>query len=99
MSYNFFASVALDTHLPKTLDYGVESSLETVLKRGMRVEVPLRGRLVLGTVVSIQKSSLARGIKALRSIVNPEPLLSEELFELALWISKYYATPLNKVFK
>jgi primosomal protein N' (replication factor Y) (superfamily II helicase) len=47
-TYPKYASVILDVSVDKLLDYGLKEEQAAVAKRGMRVEVPVRGRLCTG---------------------------------------------------
>ncbi len=90
-----YASVLLDVAIEKALDYGIPDTLE--VKRGMQVQVPLRGRLRSGYVVEIKEKSSFSKTLPIHSILSEEELLNEELFELAIWMSKYYCTSLQQV--
>ncbi len=91
------ASVVLDDALEKPLDYAIPPSCE--LEVGMRVAVPLRGRTAIGTVLALKEQSPFSQLKSLERIVSTSPLISPELFELALWISKYYCCPIGKILR
>ena len=49
-----YASVILDVSIDKALDYAIPDNLENIIKRGSRVEVPLRGQVQKGYVVAIK---------------------------------------------
>ena len=92
------AEVVLDTALERPLDYSIPATCPP-LKVGMRVEVPLRGKTAKGTILALKEKSPFSKIKPLIKALGEEPLISDDLFQLTLWISKYYSTPLSKVFK
>jgi len=95
MHYSKYVSVILDVSLDKTLDYGVPDEL--TVQRGVRVEVPVRGHLRSGYVVSVKDSSEFPSIKPIAKVSQIK--IPEALFELALWMAKYYCTPLRQVLK
>ena len=93
-----YASVILDQAVGKTLDYGVPMAFDHLVKRGVRVEVPLRGRVCGGYVFEV-KETVDFKVKPIKRILSETELITDDLFELALWISSYYCAPLNQVVK
>jgi primosomal protein N' (replication factor Y) len=98
-SYTTFVSVIVDLAIDKPLDYGVPKELLPLAKRGMQVTVPLRNRLRTGYILDIKEKSSCSKILPLHAIANQEELLLPELFELALWMSRYYNASLRQVLK
>lgn len=94
-----YASVLLDVAVDKTLDYGVDETLLSQIKRGSRVEVPLKRSLQKGFVLELKSSPSFPRVKAIKRMLNEHELLNEELFELATWMAKYYCAPLRQVLK
>lgn len=94
-----YASIILDVSLDKVLDYGILLEQMPLLKRGMRVEVPVRNRLESGYVLEVKKATAFNPVKPISAILSPHPLISDDLFELAQWMSRYYCTPLRSIFK
>lgn len=92
------AEVLLDNSLERPLDYSIPDDFDD-LEIGTRVEVPLRGRSAVGTILALKKTSSFSKLKSLGKKLGDKPLVSPELFELAAWITKYYASPLSKVLK
>lgn len=97
--YVKFASVILDVSLDKMLDYGVTAELADEIKRGMRVEVPVRGHQRTGYVFAIKEKPAFPRVLPISRILSEKKLITDELFELAQWISNYYYAPLAKVLK
>lgn len=89
------ASVLIDKGIDQALDYGVDSSQIQHIHKGSVVEVPLRGRSRKGFVLDLKETSPFKKILAIQNI--HEQSLPQELFDLALWISRYYLAPLGKV--
>lgn len=80
------------------LDYEVPSGLE--LMPGQRVEVPLgKGdRLRVGCCVVLQnRPDNGRPLKPVRRVIDPQPLLSPAMLQLAVWVADYYLCPLGQV--
>lgn len=93
--FSKYASILLDVAVEKALDYGVPDSLD--VKRGMQVQVPLRGRLRNGYVIELKEESAFQKTLPIHAVLSEEELLTDELFELAFWMSKYYCTSLQQV--
>lgn len=93
-----YASIVLDVALDKALDYSIPLELQP-LKIGMRVEVPVRNRMQTGTVIAIKDTADFPNVRPLSKVLSDVELIAPQLFELALWMAKYYCTPLRQVLK
>ncbi len=94
-----YASIILELSIDKLLDYGIPNHLEPMLRPGMRVEVPLKGKLQTGYVVKIKNQPDFSPVKPIHSILSSVELITPDLFELALWMARYYCSPLRQIFK
>lgn len=97
--YSTFVSVLVDLGIDKPLDYGVPEECIPLVKRGSQVEVPLKGYPRMGYVLEVKKETACSKVLPLHSVTSDEELLTEELFELALWMSQYYQATLRQVLK
>jgi len=97
-TFTKFASVALEISLNKTLDYGVPEEFDSRIKKGMKVSVPVRGKAQTGYVVDLKDSPSFPKVMPISNL-HEEVVIEEDLFELALWMAKYYGAPLRKIFK
>ncbi|MFA6915254.1 MAG: primosomal protein N' [Parachlamydiales bacterium] len=93
------ASVILDNALDKRLDYSIPENLQGKITPGMRIEVSVRGRTCYGTVSELKNESSFGHLKPILSIVGEGDSLPPDLFELAQWMSNYYAAPLRNVIR
>ncbi len=66
-----------------------------------RVTVPFRNREVQGFVVGFRedKPDGLDEIREIQEVLDPEPLIRGQLFELSRWIADYYMAPLGEVLK
>ena len=87
-------------------DYSIPSELETSVKKGVRVEVPLgrSNRKLTGYCVDIigpmhpEASSVNPDkLKPIQKVIDAKPLLTESLLKLAYHISNYYVCELGTV--
>jgi primosomal protein N' (replication factor Y) (superfamily II helicase) len=97
--FSAYASVIVDVAVDKVLEYGITAAQQAILQPGIRVEVPVRGHLRSGYVLHIKEQSSYPKVQPIAAILSEMPLISADLFELALWISRYYCTPLRDVFR
>ncbi len=92
------AEVAVPVPIEGTLTYLVPADLRDVLEVGMRVVVPLRGKLLTGVVVALGREAPGkRKLKAIREAADERPVITPQLRRLAAWISDYYIAPLGEV--
>src|SRR6266478_831409 len=94
-----YVRVVVDRAIHRELDYSVPESLAERVGIGSRVRVPFRDKFALGTVVAVPESSEARGIRPIQLVIGEAPILSEQLLELARWISAYYCCPIETVMR
>jgi len=74
--------------IDKPYDYLVPVELEQQIRPGMRVLVPFGGgnRPCDGVVLAVQHQQEGEGLKRILSLLDEEPVLSEKLLKLALWM-------------
>lgn len=94
---------AFDTGVDREFDYLLPDSLGEI-RPGQRVEVPFgrsnKSRKAFCTQVNPEPAHEEKSfkLKKVKKIIDPEPLLDENLVKLARWISDYYIAPLGQVF-
>src|SRR6266404_6986665 len=94
-----YVRVIVDRAIRRELDYSVPENLAGRVGVGSRVRVPFRDKSALATVVAILEHSDAKGVRPIEAIIGEAPALSEELLELARWISAYYCCPIEVVMR
>jgi primosomal protein N' (replication factor Y) len=78
---------ALQTNTPFT--YIADDAIENDIKIGSRVIVPFgkSGRPIQGFVVGEEQGNSIEELKNIISILEPEPLLNQELIDLSAWLA------------
>jgi primosomal protein N' (replication factor Y) len=94
-----YIRVIIDRAIHRELDYLVPEALSERVGVGSRVRVPFRERSALATVVAVLDHSKAEGLRSIEAVIGETPILSEELLELAKWISTYYCCPIETVMR
>lgn len=92
--------VLVDGASDLVLDYAIPEGI-TTLQPGCRVQVPLRNRPANGTVLLVHESpeEWRDRLKPLLRLIDPEPLISSPLMELARWAADYYVVPLEQMIR
>lgn len=94
-------TVQLLTGLHKPLGYKVPGAMAGKVSVGSLVKVPLRQRFELAVVRSMENEGgfpEAR-LKRIVSLVQPHPVLTPDLIDMADWMSRYYACGIDQVFE
>ncbi|OQW95405.1 MAG: primosomal protein N', partial [Beggiatoa sp. IS2] len=94
--------IALPVLIPgvECLDYLPPPNVPlTQLRRGMRLQVPLKNKVYVGLLWEIATYSEVdiSKLKAALAVLDTTPLLSEENLNLLAWASHYYYHPLGEV--
>ncbi len=98
MTDALLADVAVPLPVDGTLTYSVPNAMLDEVAVGKRVVVPVKSKLLTGIIWKIRSGEKARsGLRPIREIIEPQPVLTRELMKLAEWISGYYAEPLGEV--
>jgi len=93
--------IALPIGLDRTFTYAVPDALRGRLFVGQRVRVPFgpKNRKQVGWVVGGVETTDLKQVKQVAETVDDKPLLSQDLVDLAFWMSRYYVTPIGQVFE
>ena len=94
-----FVSVIVDRGVNHPLDYAVPKENAHLIKRGMQVKVSLRGTLCTGYVLAVKNKTEITNVLPVSAILSENELLTDELFDLGIWMSHYYNAPLRQVLK
>jgi primosomal protein N' (replication factor Y) len=98
-SFVKYASIVLDVSVDKLLDYGLLPEQAEIAKRGMRVEVPVRGHLRSGYIFAIKDTAEFPKVQGIHRFMTETELITPDLFDLAVWMSKYYCVTLRETFQ
>ncbi len=90
-----FARVMVDESGGRSFDYEIPAALADAAGIGCRVRVPVRTRVILGTIIALSDTTEADGVRLISELVSDEPALSPQLIRLAEWVANYYCCPLE----
>ncbi|MGA8300413.1 MAG: primosomal protein N' [Terriglobales bacterium] len=92
-----FCDVALAVPLDMAFTYAVPPGMEPVV--GGRVLVPFRQQRMSGVVVELHDRAPQVKTKNVIEVLDPSPVLDEQLLKLGRWIADYYLAPLGEVLR
>lgn len=93
MTKSLILRIALPTPLRRLFDYLPPQGVDPAsLMPGIRVKVPFQSRTLIGVLISIEKNSSVpyEKLKAASEILDSEPLLPDDLYNLCCWAADYY---------
>jgi primosomal protein N' (replication factor Y) len=94
-----FCDVSLPVPLDQPFTYSLPLTLQHRVKTGSRIVVPFGTRKMTGVVLAIHNDAPTIPIKDALRLIDPEPVLDDELLALGRWISGYYCSPLGEVLR
>jgi primosomal protein N' (replication factor Y) len=92
-----FCDVAVPVPLDMVFSYRVPADAAPVV--GGRVLVPFRQQRLTGVVVELHDRKPSVATKNIFSVIDPAPVLDDQLLRLGRWIADYYLAPLGEVFR
>ena len=92
-----FCDVALAVPLDMAFTYRVPADAAPVV--GGRVLVPFRQQRMTGIIVELHDRKPSVQTKSVLSVLDPAPVLDEQLLRLGRWIADYYLAPIGEVFR
>jgi primosomal protein N' (replication factor Y) len=92
-----FCDVAVPVPLDMVFTYGVPADAAPVV--GGRVLVPFRQQRISGIVVELHDRKPSVPTKKILAVLDPAPVLDEQLLLLGRWIADYYLAPIGEVFR
>lgn len=92
-------NVLLPLAIPRVYSYKLEESLWSGLKFGVRVEVPLRNKLLSGIIIeeTEKEPDTLHKLRYIVSVLDKHPIITEEQYKLWQWMSDYYMCTIGEV--
>ena len=100
-----YAQVIIDNRASSTdkpYTYNIKPDMVDIIEEGMRVLVPFgRGnRVIKGIVIKIENHyEKDYKLKSIIDVIDDKPLISKDMIELSLWMSKHYLSPYLEAFQ
>jgi primosomal protein N' (replication factor Y) len=90
-----FVRVLPDQAAGKLLDYRVPEPMAANVAVGSRVKIPVRTRILPGTVIEVLDACEFSGVKEVVGLLDERPMIRPAMLDLARWMSDYYCCPLE----
>lgn len=90
-----FVRVLPDQAAGKLLDYRVPETMAPHVAVGSRLRIPVRTRVLPGTVIELLNECEFAGVKEVVSLLDERPMIRPAMLDLARWMSDYYCCPLE----
>ncbi len=94
-----YCDVSLPVPLDQTFTYSLPLTLQHRVKVGARIVVPFGKRTLTGVVLAVHDDKPGVSARDALRLIDPEPVLDDELLALGRWISGYYCSPLGEVLR
>ncbi|HNW59595.1 MAG TPA: primosomal protein N' [bacterium] len=94
-----FAQVVFPVPVDHAYTYLIPGKFQGDLQPGMRVLAEFGPRKSTGFVVSLSDTADRSGLKEIEEVLDPVPLFTPEVLELARWIAQYYLCGWGEVLK
>src|SRR5215471_20537401 len=85
--------------MDRAFSYLLPLTLRHRVQVGCRVLVPFGTRKLTGVVLERHDRNPEAAAREVLRLIDPEPVIDEELMRLARWISNYYCAPLGEVLR
>src|SRR5438067_2415290 len=85
-----FARVIADQSGSRAFDYEIPEALASKVQIGSRVQVLVRARPALATVINLLDETNAPGVRPISDVVIEKPLVNPMLIQLGYWMADYY---------
>ena len=92
---SMFARVLPDQAAGRLLDYRIPESMASSIGVGSRVRVPVRTRMLTGTVIEVLLACGYDSVRDISQLMDEKPMIRPALLELARWMADYYCCPLE----
>ena len=92
--------VAIAKPLRQAFDYLAPKTMQSQLIPGVRVKVPFGRQQLIGIVLKCggQSQYDITKLKHIGEVLDSQPVISEDIFKLLSWMSRYYQYPVGEVF-
>ncbi|MBZ0203094.1 MAG: primosomal protein N' [Ignavibacteria bacterium] len=92
-----FANITFNIPVDSLFTYSIPAEFSGVLQPGMRVLAPFGNKDITGIVISLHNTTDLKKVKPVRRILDPEPIINDEMMNFCKWVSSYYICPLGEV--
>ena len=92
-----FANIAFNIPVSSHFTYSIPEELRESVLPGLRVLAPFGNKDITGIVLSVSDKTELTKLKNIKKVLDPVPLLNDEMLSFCKWISAYYIAPIGEV--
>ncbi len=92
-------NVAFPLPLKQAFSYAVPAELQSTIQIGSRVVAPFGPRMMTGFVTEFPARVEIQELKEIQDVLDIEPAIIPEIFELCQWLSEYYLCSPGEAFR
>ncbi len=93
------ANVSMPLPFDRLFTYSIPEELADTAVPGARVMVPFGKKYKIGYIVECPESTTLTALKPIKDVLDPKPVLTEDMLKLCRWIAEYYMAPLGEVLR
>ncbi len=94
---DLFVNIALNLPIDTLFTYKVPDYLKTSVEKGKRVLVTFGKNTVTGIITDVNDFTILKKTKDIKSVIDQQRIITDELIEFCRWVSEYYITPVGEV--
>src|SRR5579875_1996455 len=94
-----YCDLALPVPIDRLFTYELPLTLRSRVQAGCRVWAPFGTRKLTGVVLQTHNNPPALDTRVILSLLDPEPVLEQDLLRLGQWIAEYYCAPIGEVLR
>ncbi len=94
-----FAEIVFPIPVDHSYTYSIPDKFQGDVATGMRVLAPFGPRKMTGFIVKLTDACDRTDVKAIEEVLDPVPLFTTEVLQLAQWIAEYYLCGWGEVLK
>jgi primosomal protein N' (replication factor Y) (superfamily II helicase) len=92
-----YANIALNFPIDTLFTYSIPSHLKNSAEPGKRALISFGKKTVTGVIMQITDIAPVKNVKSIKSILDEERIITEELISFCRWVSDYYIAPIGVV--
>ena len=92
-----YVNVALNLPVNSTFTYKVSENYKSLAEPGKRVLVNFRNKAATGIILEVNDTTYLKKVKEIKTVLDDERILTDELINFCKWISEYYLSPIGEV--
>ncbi|MBN2396236.1 MAG: primosomal protein N', partial [Candidatus Atribacteria bacterium] len=96
---NIAEVIPLKMNMNRAFHYLIPAEFEKSADIGKRVRITFNNKKRDGVIVKISQNTDVKNLKVIEEVIDPFPILSLEVLEIADWISTYYLCPKGTILK